>query len=53
MVAVMERCSVVVIGEEEVGGEVDECDGVMNDGDKSYITPVTLSYPIVITIGLN
>ena len=33
MVAVIERCSVVVIGEEEVGGEVDEGDGVMNKGD--------------------
>ena len=25
-----------VIGEEEVGGDADESDGVMNEGDKSF-----------------
>ena len=33
----MKRCSV----EKGVGGEVDEGDGVMNDGDKSSITRIT------------
>ena len=42
MVAVMENCSVGIIGVEEVGGEVDEGDGVKNEGDKSSTTRVTM-----------
>ena len=30
-----------VIGEKEVGGKMDECDGVMNEGDKSCTSRVT------------
>ena len=30
-----------VIGEKEVGGDADEWDGVLNEGDKSSITRVT------------
>ena len=38
MVAVMERCSVIVRGEKGIGG--DEGDGVMNEADKSCTTRV-------------
>ena len=44
MVAVMERCSLLsdrVVGEEGVGGEVEEVEGEMNEGDKSSTTRVT------------
>ena len=41
----MERCSVIgvlsVIGEDRVEEEVDESDGVMNEGNKSSNTRVT------------
>ena len=36
-----EMLSNVVIGEEGVGGEVDESDGEMKEVDKSLTTPIT------------